>query len=184
MVCCSHTRTCFDWGCWCCVVQGHYCCVGVLFSHQDTFVIGTAGGVLPKNIIVGVMCCSHIKTSFDGGMLVVCCPRHYCCGDVLISHQDIISLGLLVVCCSRALLLWWCVVLTPGHVLIGVVGGVLSKATTVVLVSCSHTRTLFDWSCWWCVVQSHYCCGDVLFSPPGHFCLGLLVVGCPNPPLL
>ena len=100
---------------------------------------------------------------------MVRCPRHYCCGDVLISHQDIISLGLLVVCCSRALLLWWCVVLTPGHVLIGVVGGVLSKATTVVLVSCSHTRTLFDWSCWWCVVQGHYCCGDVLFSPPGHF---------------
>ena len=102
---------------------------------------------------------------------MVRCPRHYCCGDVLISHQDI-SLGLLVVCCSRALLLWWCAVLTPGHVLIGVVGGVLSKATTVVLVSCSHTRTLFDWSCWWCVVQGHYCCGDVLFSPPGHFLFG------------
>ena len=67
LVSCSHTRTFFDWGCMCCVVQGHYCCVGVLFSHQDTFVIGTAGGVLPKNIIVGVMCCSHIKTSFDGG---------------------------------------------------------------------------------------------------------------------
>ena len=95
--------------------------------------------------------------------------------------------------------------------LVGVVGGVLSKATTVVLVSCSHTRTLFDWSCWWCVVQGHYCCGDVLFSPPGHFLFGtaggglsqattvvigvlfsppghflngLLVVGCPRPLLL
>ena len=114
VVCCSHTRTLFDWDCWWCVAQ---------------------------NTTVGVMCCSHITTSFDGGCW--CCPRHYCCGDVLLSHQDIISLGLLVVCCSRALLLWWCVVLTPGHVLIGVVGGVLSKATTVVLVSCSHTRTHF-----------------------------------------
>ena len=67
LVSCSHTRTFFDSDCWWCVVQGHYCCVGVLFSHQDTFVIGTAGGVLPKNTTVGVMCCSHIKTSFDGG---------------------------------------------------------------------------------------------------------------------
>ena len=56
--------------------------------------------------------------------------------------------------------------------MIGTAGGVLSKATTVVLVSCSHTRTLFDGSCWWCVVQGHYCCGDVLFSPQGHFLFG------------
>ena len=56
--------------------------------------------------------------------------------------------------------------------LIGAAGGVLSKATTVVLASCVHTRTLFDWSCWWCVVQGHYCCGDVLFSPPGHVLFG------------
>ena len=74
-------------------------------------------------------------------------------------------------CCPKPLLLWWCAVLTPGHYLIGTAGGVLPKGTTVVLVSCSHTKTLFHWDCWWCVGQMGDAGGVLSKSTIG-------VVGC------
>ena len=58
--------------------------------------------------------------------------------------------------------------------MIGVVGGVLSQATTVLDVCCSYHQDVFDWGCWWCVAPGHYCFGSVRFSPPGHVLIGVV----------
>ena len=150
----------------------------------------------PRPLLFWMCVVLTARAFFDWGCWWCVVPGHYCCGWSVVFTTRAFSLGRLVVCCPRPLLVWWCVVLTTRTCLIGVVGVVLpqastvvvgvlfsppvrfligvasvvlSKGTTGVVVCGAHTRTFFDWNCWWCVVQGHSSCDGQLFLPPGRF---------------
>ena len=142
------TRTFVDWYCWCCVVQGHYCkmymCVCVCCAQPRTLCLFRAtGGVLSTAATLLVVCISHNRTFLNWDCWRYVVPGHY--------RRECVLSSTITLCLFRD------------------AGGVLSRASPVVVVFCSHTRTFVNWVCWRCVVANHYCRGCVLCSTQDVF---------------